>query len=371
MPRILAPFRFAAIATIALGLIAAPAHAGSDTATGAQPFVTFVPAPDGKPHRIDYSIWSYALSHFVISMGPSIRKKPVEPDTTIGTRMQMGHNSLYRLEGSMVAFSFMDEAVIDSFAEYRRELEGLADTLDIQSLPRNEQLAYWLNLHNVAMIEQVAKAWPIRQPHEIEIDGTPLNEARFIRVEAVALSLRDIRERIVFANWRDPRVIYGFWRGEIGGPAMQRVAFDGRNVGDQLERSAREFVNSMRGTEKRGGTLHVSSLYSEAAPYYFPDFDVGLRAHLAQYASSETQEMIAQTDRIDASLAERDIADLAGGARTNSFFASGRVGRGITQLLAARAAKFEYIERKGLRSGTVTFSNIDLPGDPAGKGEVE
>lgn len=358
----------------ALALLASQAAAQGDSSAVRSPdpaFDTFAPSADRIVHRIDYSIWTSALSNLVISMGPPLRKKPFNPPSVIGTRRQMGHNSIYRLDGSMVAFSLMNDAVRDSFAEYRRDLESVADTLDIQTLPRNEQLAYWLNLHNVALMEVIAREWPIRQPREIKIDGTPLDEAKFITVEGVALSPRDIREKIVYRNWKDPRVFYGFWRGEIGGPALQRAAFDGRNVGDLLGRAAREFTNSRRGVEKRGGTLHVSQMYAELAPFFFPDFEDDLRQHLLDHAEGEVREMVESAGAIDTSLKEHDIADLAGGARDNGFFAGGRVSRGVAILMNQRKAKLDYVERKGLRTGTVIFSNIDLPGDPPNKNEVE
>lgn len=332
---------------------------------------TFIPYDNRISHQIDYSIWTSALSNFVISMGRPLRQRPFTPAAVLGTRRQLGHNSIYRLDGAMIGFTFMTPEVIASFTEYRRDLESVADTLDIQSIPRNEQLAFWLNLHNVAMVEQVAKAWPVRQPREIKVDGVPLHEARFITVEGVALSLKDIRTRIVYPNWKNPKVIYGFWHGEIGGPAMQRSAFEGARVSDQLDRAAREFTNSRRGTEKRGDTLHVSELYREAAPFYFPEFETDLRAHLLNHVEGEVLERVNATAAMETTLREHDIADLSGGARANPFFSSGRIGRGVATLLQQRQDKFDYIERKGLREGTVTFSNIILPGDPENKGEVE
>ena len=359
-----------AVAVIASGpALADPAN--DTSAVEPASYETFTPYERSIKHRIDYSIWTSALSNFVVSMGPPLRKRPFEPPKKLGTRQQLGHNSIYRLDGSMVAFSFMNDEVRDSFTEYRRDLESVADQIDLQAIPRNEQLAFWFNLHNVAMVEQIARAWPIRQPHEIMIDGVTLDEAKFITVEGVALSPRDIREKIVYANWKSPKVIYGFWRGVIGGPAMQREAFTGPTVSDQLDRAAREFTNSRRGTEKRGGTLHVATLYEEAAPYLFPDFEQDLRAHLRDYVEGDVMRMVEETSAVETSLSERDIADLAGGARANPYWSNGQIGAGIAALLYQRREKFEYIDRKGLRTGQVIFSNIDLPGDPEDKGEVE
>ncbi len=364
--------RWVAIPPVALVAAASSVHAQEEFYSIAQPvYETFAPNDRTIKHRIDYAVWTSALSNFVVSMGPPLRKRPFEPPSKLGTRQRLGHNSIYRLDGAMVAFSFMNDDVRASFTEYRQDLERVADTLDIQSIPRNEQLAFWFNLHNVAMVEQIAYAWPIRQPHEIMIDGVTLDEAKFITVEGIALSPRDIREKIVYSHWKNPKVIYGFWRGVIGGPAMQREAFEGPRVSDQLDRAAREFANSRRGTEKRGGTLHVSTLYEEAAPYFFTNFEHDLRSHLRQYVERDVVRMVEETSTTKATLRERDIADLSGGARANPFFSDGRLGVGIAALLYQRAKKFEYVERKGLRTGRVIFSNIDLPGDPEDKGVVE
>ncbi len=368
--------RETAILLAAGSFLAAPVHATNPAAPGpaaaeADSFAAFAPRPDGRDHRLDYAVWTEALAAFVVSMGPPLRKVPLGVAAPPGTRIKMGPNSFYRLDGSMIGFSMIDREVMANIARYRRELQAVADTIDIQALPRNEQLAFWINLHNVAMVEKIGESWPIRQPRDILIDGAPLDDARFITVQGMALSPRDIRERIVYANWKNPVVIYGFWRGEIGGPAIQRTAFDGRDIAGQLEMSAREFVNSRRGTEKRGDTMHVSRFYTEASPFYFPDFGPDLRDHLARYVDGTMIKALAETSLIKATIYEYDIADLSGGARSNPFFASGRLDAGVARMLAERARKFEYMRREKIPTYTITFSNITLPGDPPDKGVVE
>lgn len=351
--------------------------APANPASGDERFALFTPTKEPIRHRIDYELWDWALKNIVISMGPSTRSRPYAEPAAFGTRIRQGHNSRYRLEGSLVTFLFLEQDVIASFGEYRRDLEQVADTLDIASLPRNEQLAYWFNLHNVALLEQIAKEWPVRQPRELRIDGVPLDDARFITVRGVPMSLRDIRENIVFANWRDPKVIYGFWRGEIGGPALEREAYTGANVASLLEIAAEDYVNSLRGTQKSGKTLQVSTLYDEAGRFYFADFEADLRAHLAEYANEEVTDILARTDRTEAVIREWDIADVSGGARLANYLfidsdlGSSRVPYGLALLLRQRQRKLEVMELDDQPTGRVIFSNIDLPGDPPNKNAVE
>ncbi|MBX7533583.1 DUF547 domain-containing protein [Qipengyuania sp. 1XM1-15A] len=286
----------------------------------------FAPRGDTLQTRIDYKAWDEALAYFVFYMGPSERRimPKVAPET--GTRMVFGHDSGLRLEGNRVGFSFLEDAQREALTAYREELEALGSQLDIASLPRNEQLAYWLNLHNVAVIEQIALAYPVSRPSELRIgaDQLPLDEAKFLNVDGVALSLKDIRTQIVYPNWRDPRVIYGFFRGEIGGPTIQRNAFNAENVNLLLQSSATDFVNSMRGVEKRGNTLHISRLYEEAMPFFFGE-EEALRAHLKKFARDDLREDIARTQRIRTSLYEYDVSDLARGERSPEYHPRGLI----------------------------------------------
>ena len=43
----------------------------------------------------------------------------------------------------------------------------------------------------------------------------------------------------------------------------------------------------------------------------------------------------------------------------------------MAQLLAQRERKFDIMERQGVRTGTVTFSPIELPGEDQKASEVE
>jgi hypothetical protein len=368
-----------------LHFVSGIATADAPKARADERLAIFTPTSDPIRHRIDYEIWDYALKHILISMGPSTRQGAPSPVPPPGTRLKSGPQSRYRLEGSLVMFRFFDKPVIESFTAYRQDLERVVESQDISALPRNEQLAFWLNLHNVAMMEQIAKEWPVREPRDVMIGGEPLDEAKFITLRGIPVSLRDIRENIVFRHWKDPKVIYGFWRGEIGMPHLQSYAFTGANVSSLLDVAAADFVNSLRGTQKSADTLAVSELYAEVAPFYFPDFDNDLRAHLAAYAEEPVVELLAKTDQTVASIREADIADLHGGARPTSYqpvvtepglasdrpICTERMGQAACDVLFARSLKLQRMERRDQPTSRVFFSNIDLPGDPPNKNAVE
>jgi hypothetical protein len=353
----------AAVAAVALVFSPPAAHAQS-----AEPIAQFAPRDDALATRLDFSVWDQALHWFVLRMGPSLREMASRPEPLMGSHIVFGHDSGWRMEGNRVAFSFMTPEVIQSLTDYRRDLEELPDKVALNRLPRNEQLAYWINLHNVAVIEQIALAYPVSQPASIKLAGSnlPLDETAFITVSGLKLSPKDIRTRIVYPNWHDPKVIYGFWRGEIGGPSISRDAFTGENVGELLADSAREFVNSLRGTQRKGDTLLVSTLYDEARPFFFRDWPQDLRQHLHTYSEGEVSDLIGAAGSVQATLAETDIADLSKGEREPNYsnlVVNGepkgiRIDGATARFMAERGQKLDKIIRDPMKWGRV----IVLPG---------
>lgn len=348
----------------------------------------FSPQPSASEIRLDWAMWDKALAWFVLSMGPSTRELPPKVEPAIGSRFVFGHTSRYRLEGNRIGFSIMDEDVRAMLSEYRRDLEQIGNEIDLASLPRDEQLAYWINLHNVAVIEQIALAYPVMSPRKVTPAGQNawLDEARFITVNDVALSPRDIRTRIVYPNWRDPRVIYAFFRGEIGGPSIPRIAYTGGNASELLDSQAREFVNSLRGVAKHGETLAVSQIYKEAQPFYFPNWSSDLRAHLSRFAKDDVAAILGTTGVIEATTYETDIADLSKGESAPTYlFTESCSGSGPDQIctmprpdfdaaearfLTERAEKFRRLIERG-RTGQVIVLAPEEPGKRDEEHEVE
>ena len=350
----------------ALAQEVAPNQASNAAATSAD-FVKFVPRP-AKQTALDYAIWQDALQYMVLRMGLSTRDGATRPDPTIGSRRVWGHDSRVRMEGNRIPFSLMDEAAIATFTEYRQDLEQIGTQVDIASLPRAEQLAYWINLHNVAVIEQIALNYPVKAPSRLLLgqNETPLDVTPFITVGGVSMSPKDIRTRIVYPNWKDPKVIYGFFRGDVGSPSIQREAHTADNVDRLLLEGANEFVNSLRGVEGYGKNLLVSAIYEEAAPFYFPQMGDDLRAHLSRYAEEEVKELLASKPEVKVNQYEETVADLAGGQREptyNTVYSDGqansfRIPSSVARYLGERAQKYEKLRKEG-RTGRVFI----MPGD--------
>ena len=362
--RSVALFLAASAFALALTSPGAAQNSADVIATGEAPasqFARFTPRPGNEAVQLDYGFWDEALQFMVLRMGPSTRDGARRPDPNLGTRRVYGHESRVRLEGNRIIYSFLEQDEIAPLRDYRLDLERLGSELDIARLPRNEQLAYWLNLHNVAVVEQIALNYPVQQPSRMKLgpDKTPLDTTRFINVAGVMMSPRDIRTKIVFPNWSDPDVVYGFHRGEVGGPSIQRRAFTGANINELLDIAAVEFVNSLRGVESYGDNLLVSAIYEEAAPYYYPQLAEDLRQHLATHAEDEVKALLAAKSGTRINQYEYTIADVAAGEReptyntveSDGIAQSFRVSPSIARLMVERSEKFEKLRKEGALRG--------------------
>ena len=265
---------------------------------------------------IDYSAWTDLLRDIVFNVGLSDRTIPPTVILT-GTRINTGNDSRYQYEGNRVVYHLLSDEYEAAITEYRRDLESLPDRINFDRLSSNEQLAYWLNLHNVAVIEQIMLSYPVTRLNRLDAHGTnePLYEAKILTVAGVPLSLNDIRLRIVFPQWDDPRVMYGFFNGAIGGPNIRRRAYTGNTVWSDLDSNAAEFINSLRGIEIDRRHLEISHLYAEARDYLFPDWPIDIEAHLRAYAQDTAADEVREGGPIEADVEEWGVADLINGSR--------------------------------------------------------
>ena len=344
-------------------------------ATGSNPasiesFSQFIPRPQKKT-KIDYDVWDSILEEMVLYTGPSARIRLSRPAPVLGSRFDRGHTSPYRLEGNRIPYSQMKTEFKELITGYREDIERVGSQLDITKLSRNEQLAYWMNLHNVVMVEQLAKEYPVRRPNDLKI-GKPkvlLHDAKIINIKGVPLSLRDIREKIVYPNWKNPKVIYGFYLGDIGSPTIQNTAFTADNISDVLDRSASEFTNSLRGFHVKSNGQYISELYTDVAKFYFPNFEIDLRNHLSKFMRDDVKSQIINNKPFRIDRYEKTIADMTAGLgsftsisqlETTSRSTISRTVSPINDFIRELVVKRRSLERQGLvGNGTVIIEDIE------------
>ena len=127
-------------------------------------------------------------------------------------------------------------AVEPQFAVYIRTLDRVdPDTL----LARQERLAFWINAYNAFAIKGI-------------LDGySPLTKfgqyryfiAKGHRVGGAVINLYDLERKLLIPDFLEPRIHFAIVCASKSCPKLQPWAYAADKLDEQLERSAREYIN--------------------------------------------------------------------------------------------------------------------------------
>lgn len=192
---------------------------------------------------------------------------------------------------TLIAYDVANARALPFFQQYVNYLSGVA----VETLNRDEQLAYWLNTRNILLVQGLAEQR--RHSGFKKKRGTPNQPGQFwtedrITVSGVSLSLHDIEQNILFAGWDDPNIIFGLYQGVEGGPALPRQAFTGTNVHSQLAEAGRRFTTLPSNFRVRGDKVRISTYFDWYLDLAFEGDEAALRQHLVSFAKPDQQVIV-------------------------------------------------------------------------------
>lgn len=268
---------------------------------------------------INYDDVSQVLSMAVLEVGMSDRKimESRAVNNKTGTKLRTNRGRKTAFEANRFLFKEVKKTqVADIISSIRKDLEKLPNYIDLRELGKDEQLAYWLNLYNMGLIEKLVEAYPKYDlEDELEENNNYLQDP-FITILDKRISLNDIKYNIVLKNYAsNPVVLYGFPQGIIGSPSINAMAFTGVNVYKSLGYLAREFVNSNRGTmTSKNDVIEVSKYYESAMPLFDNDVE-RLRKHLMDYAKYDIKEPLSIAKKIEFDIEAWTMVNVEGSMR--------------------------------------------------------
>lgn len=268
-------------------------------------------------YTIDYSDLTALLKVVVVDVGRSDRQVAEPAPDITGTRMKPKIKKTANEANRFYYETFDDEEAGREFLKnVQASLEQLPDEAPFEYLSRDEQLAYWLNLYNVTVLNQIIDVYPKNNLKRVVSGRKSIFTEKLLNVAGVPLSLDDIKHTILRTNYdNNPLILYGLYQGIIGGPNIRRTAYTGDDVWRALENNALEFINSNRGTYiKDDKTFRVSSLY-ERNEDWFPNFETDLTAHLESYLEGPELAALKSASRIKPDIDDWMVTDLGGNTR--------------------------------------------------------
>lgn len=296
-------------------------------------------------YEILYDDLTKLLQSSVIDTGLSSKKKLKSSQASIGTRMRSNRKAYTALEANRFYFeAYKDDKSKAMLTKIRKSLEYVSKELPLSSFTEKEQLAYWLNLYNVTVLEQLTKIYPVKLIEDEITDDDSFFNKKLLTVSGHKISLNYIHHEILLKKFgKNKDVIYGLYQGNIGSPNIRKQAYTGKKVIKQLESNAEEFINSNRGVFKgKKNKLRVSRFY-EQNKSLFPNFKEDLTKQLLEYANGSIRYAIENASSIRTNIEDWTITDVYGTNR--------KYGAGVNNNAAAMLGAANSDANLGLREG--------------------
>ncbi len=189
----------------------------------------------------------------------------------------------------------------DSDLELLNRYVDRMSQIEIGNYSRDEQLAFWINLYNALIVQNVANYYPIQDIKEINISPGLFSQgpwgAHLITIQDTRLTLDEIHDRIIRAVWNDPRTHYALNDATIGCANLSKQVYKGATIDVQLNKAATDYINSLRGTQIIDGKLIVSKMYEWYAEDFGEQRDV--ITHIQHYTQNlNTQKQLKDIQEI-------------------------------------------------------------------------
>lgn len=267
--------------------------------------------------QIRYDDVDHLLQQAVLMSGPPSRKKSSASTATVNTRLKNNFNVLTINAGNKLYFEEFHKKpeLRAAVTEIRKSLEAIPASIRLNQLNQKEQLAYWLNLYNLVVIDEINQIYPRKNLKDYVLAPDGLLARKTMSIEGVALSLDDIQHLVLQVNFPDqPLVLYGLYQGYIGSPSIRKHAYTSENVMRALKLNAFDFINSNRGTYPDRKNFRVAGFYQRNAEY-FPDFQADLRQHIRGFLQDTEQLQLEQAVALVTDIEDWTVTDIYGSSR--------------------------------------------------------
>ena len=190
-----------------------------------------------------------------------------------------------------------------------RALEALRQQLgrvDVATLSRKQQLAYWINVYNVNVVATVVEHYPVDSIRDISTD--PIIRLNVFKKERVPfggklLSLDDVENEKIREGFHDPRIHFAINCAAKSCPPIRMEAFTGAKLDAQLDDQTRRFLARAVRVERDGNRLTVHT--TKIMDWFRKDFEAwggGVVPFVRKYVQMEQREAAVEYDDYDWSL---------------------------------------------------------------------
>lgn len=149
---------------------------------------------------------------------------------------------------------YEDIAESQTFSSLIRHI-GLFDLSQLKD--KNEQLAFWINMYNIAVVHTLAQNYPIPSIKDAGTLIHPIWDRPLINVGGNYYSLNEIENKIL-KKLDEPRIYYALCNGSLSSADLRPEAYTDEKLDSQLTEQMTTFLNNRsKGIRVHKGTKEV------------------------------------------------------------------------------------------------------------------
>lgn len=140
----------------------------------------------------------------------------------------------------------------------------LSNTLKVNKADENTFKAFWINVYNLGVIQQVVVNYPVKSPIKIIgfFDNNKMN------IGGKYITLNDIENKILRSNFKDPRFHFVLVCGAVSCPPIVNYAYVPSKLDHQLDNQTRLALNNINFIKQEKNKVKISEIFS----WYKQDF---------------------------------------------------------------------------------------------------
>jgi hypothetical protein len=177
--------------------------------------------------------------------------------------------------------------------------------VDAGSLPKPDQLAYWINLYNISVVDTVIDGYPVESIRDLSTDPiVRLNVFKKATIDTRQgkMSLDAIENEKIRPGFKDPRIHFAINCAAESCPPIRPEPYVGARIDRQLDDQTRKFLNGPHGVrlEQDGDELVLRT--TKVMDWFSDDFERwggGQKAFLRKYLSPDKQKRIDAAQKVE------------------------------------------------------------------------
>ena len=189
---------------------------------------------------------------------------------------------------------YVEDGVVDyrGFKNDEKKLDRYLKVLErvnTKTLSRNEQFAFYVNAYNAWTIKLILSGYP--GVKSIKDLGTLFKspwKKKICRIDGGLITLDDIEHNILRPLFKDPRVHFAINCAAGSCPPLISEPYRSSTLDQQLDDSARAFINDPLSNRLEGHTLYVSKIFK----WFAEDFNNDIVGFFQKYGKGDMKKAL-------------------------------------------------------------------------------